>query len=96
MRKGKAQSDKEMARIAEMYPQALQTEILEALPSRTWSTIQTRAYLIGVKRTVKLKESVAPGLTWSDMLFLQVNSLTMHSFTHGNQTEWLTESPSQG
>lgn len=85
-----------MALIADLYPHALQTDILEALSGRTWSTIQTRAYLMGVKRAVKLKESVAPGLTWSDILFLQENSLTMHSFTHGNQTEWLAESPYRG
>ena len=92
--------DAELSLIADLYPQTPQLDILRVMPNRTWNTIQQRAYLIGVKRTVKLTEKVDPGLTWSDICFLEENHLTMGDFhayrydlTDINQTAWLAESP---
>jgi hypothetical protein len=96
-------SKEELTSIAALYPQTPQLDILKAMPNRTWSTIQQRAFLIGVRRTVKLKEKVDSGLTWSDIAFLEKHHLTMgdfrkykHNFTDINQTAWLAENPYRG
>lgn len=92
-------TEQELLLIAELYPTTPQREMLEAMPSRTWNTIYQRAYKMGIKRQVKLPETVGRGLTWQDLQFLEANRLTVNDFqefsynlTVVNQTEWLVES----
>jgi hypothetical protein len=50
---GKVWSDAEETILQDMYPTAERTDILRALPTRSWTSISGHAYLFGLKRLVR-------------------------------------------
>ncbi len=96
-------NDEELTLLAALYPTTPQREMLEALPLRTWNTIRQQVHKKGIKRHVKLSETVDSGLTFNDLQFLEENRLTVndfegfsYNFTLVNQTQWLVGNPYQG
>jgi hypothetical protein len=65
--------------------------ILKAFPNRTWESIKTRAYRIGVNRTYQFNNSsLPPNLSYEDLEFMKENGLEVSSGKIKGRVWWKT------
>jgi hypothetical protein len=63
--------------------------ILRAFPNRTWESIKTRAYRIGVNRTYQFNNSsLPPNLSYDDLEFMRENGLDVGSGNIKGRVWW--------